>query len=1301
MSDDDARNAAESSSSDALEKQVEKEGEKESSDDSDDDNSTASIEPDYDKANSLSFYMICSRMETLWKTKQGKKRIPEAEKKKYILPPPLLKEMESQSVFPWFRLLMPDIDGARSTNVKEKKIAQAYCDAEGFAKGTKNYEMLYGFTDPQKVPSNTAGDLSLVVEHVMEKRIPKKKSDVTVGQINHLLDELVSLRLRKRHHNHAWRENFSGNKKSKKTETALRERWLRKVISKGLSPLEHKWLVRILLKKMEFGMGTKALLTFFNPYAMELWNAHNSLKNLCDKLADPDYTTQRIEQEKFQHAMQEGAASRWEAQAQPAVLGNTISPMLAEKSQFATLLNKVHHNHTEYLKTTSKPPYLALKFPTICAEIKLDGERMVVHFSEGKVTMHTRNSKWYSQLYSPVIGTALRKALSKYNINVILDGEMTSWDNGRQELIPFGSNRTVAKFKRNYLYRHGLLDDRDKNLHTESTDSSIMRAADENKFIKGGTVTAEDGDPGKECWLQYQVFDILYVDGPGSKNLLRDCGLDDVKPGSIINLTGLQRKQILYRCLEEQPNEIEIGKSLVIRSNGECVSGEKYFSTVEPKMELGHLATVLDSTQAAIEGRISEDLDCQRRNGKSMKDISRMRAQALDGFYRKVVELHKMEGLVVKDLAAPYILGSASRSRKYWHKFKPDYEKKDAVDIDVVILGAYFATGLRHSGQLSSFLCGCVDSDDPSAFMTLCNVNGKSVKYEKLDMIMKVTGFERATEEEDTKLGKWFREDDHGKSLPSFISSRSFQRGREDFDGWKFSRNKNYPDLWIHPEDSVVLKIYGQELVQSDDYSAGISLRFARVDQIRHEAIDGDEKPVSEIDSEHDLWQIYTETRRQRQESAALANASTFSPTKADQPLTQSVTRFLTPEEYAQKSRKRKRKSVVSPSKIPKVETLETNVLEGLRFSVLEGNYSLDANSLEAQEAQDQGWLDRALRVKRKEHVMEFILRHAGKILVSAESSDTYILGGDTKDARVVNFIRGIKNARSQSTSNPKTKQAVKMKKLAENDGVLKWTFVYSLVHRLISNQSSERKRGNLDDTEKRGDITSINKTDQRILKPKLHHYLARVNTEEGPGKEIFNLENSSTTKMDLIRALQEGFGYEADASTAPQCQYLPWQYRGHVDLELQDRWVLSYRLGKTCGEDRGIVLYPDIFVGGFGISDEEEAIKEVLCGSKSERWEHGVDESFDQILSSLPLSRAMGALVTPHLHSGVTHIVCGLKDSHQILVYNDNLAGDVFKDPTRGGGLIEHLTTIRAKTEPVLVSPEWIRTLWEEGTGA
>jgi hypothetical protein len=265
-------------------------------------------EPDHSKVSSLPYgNFFCRRLEKLWHNKREKqafKRWREEERLEYIIPRHMIDSLHGQTMYPHLRLLLPDQDSSRQFHMREKKIAETYCRAQGFVKGTRNYDMLMGFTDPQKVPPNIAGDLSQVIEYVLAKRMPVDvHSKMTLGKMNEFLDEVANLKAvgmvgnstggggggggmgNRAHHNHEWRSGLASqgspiqanndksraNNMTKKTDSTLRSDWLRRVMKWNLSPLEHKWMVRILLRKMDISLGYVTILKWYTPYATELW----------------------------------------------------------------------------------------------------------------------------------------------------------------------------------------------------------------------------------------------------------------------------------------------------------------------------------------------------------------------------------------------------------------------------------------------------------------------------------------------------------------------------------------------------------------------------------------------------------------------------------------------------------------------------------------------------------------------------------------------------------------------------------------------------------------------------------------------------------------------------------------------------------------------------------------------------------------------------------------------------------------------------------------------------------------------
>jgi DNA ligase-4 len=339
-------------------------------------------EPAYTYANSLSFSQLCERMNHVWNLRINKKgKIYYVDKLLHLLPPKLIADIEPESLYPILRLLLPDMDNSRNTCVKEKLIATMYTDALCLKEGSVAYKKLFDFTNPQ---NNQLADLSVAVEEVLnEDRAPCNPSKITVGKINDMMDKLCQIR-----------RNTTTRQISLRK---LRANWMLSMRHQGLSPLEHKWLVRIMLNKMEMGLGWRTVLRWYRPDAVELWNAHNSLKAVCNKICRVDF--RRYEGGTDLSSRHELLASYMPRSSAAIAINQMFAPMLSKRSSFESVLYDLSDRHATFLKEgefiNDAAKSLACSFPTFCVEVKLDGERMIVHIHDGIVRMHTRNSRWY------------------------------------------------------------------------------------------------------------------------------------------------------------------------------------------------------------------------------------------------------------------------------------------------------------------------------------------------------------------------------------------------------------------------------------------------------------------------------------------------------------------------------------------------------------------------------------------------------------------------------------------------------------------------------------------------------------------------------------------------------------------------------------------------------------------------------------------------------------------------------------------------------------------------------------------
>ena len=761
---------------------------------------------------------------------------------------------------------------------------------------------------------------------------------------------------------------------------------------------------------------------------------------------------------------------------------------------------------------------------------------------------------------------------------------------------------------------------------------------------------------------------------------------------------------------------MEIVPTEVIRPDGTSVQGTEYFAAENPIEEYGFPAYTLDSMNCVVAGVVPgmEQIDIERRNGNSDHSISQARAHAVDKIYKRTVEAQRLEGLLFKDLCTPYMLGEISKSLRFWLKFKPDFfNGSSASDLDLVIVGAYFASGLRLAGKPSSFLVACVDSANPDLYYPVTKVNAvAALGYKSLDEVLARTKY-HVDEDGELQTGDWKPKSEYGngKDLPDFVSPQSPHGDHSD---WKISK-MDYPDLWIEPEKSFVVTVNAGEIVYSDAFSLGLSLRFPRITKLR---IDGDYKKPQECETSSSLWDMLQ--RLQEERSGSYGAPADPVPGSQAAPSTFTVSRFLTEDQFAaeqKKKRSRGHKVIRAVETVPRPSAFESEALRGLTFVVLDGgSYRLCEPSIDVDEAKEQGWNAEASLMKTGESIEAFIKKHGGKVhqnpttpgVFVSPGDNEFVLGGSEADPKVINHIQSIENAlvassahtKKDGTAKAKTKKSHEDQTMAQQRGVLRWTFVFSLVHRWLSKEENKK--------------TAIKNCDPALLEPTVFDYLVTAGDSQPYFGELVSVtmlrrameivgsnkrkkrENEGENNMDMPHKVQK------------------WQTGAMKQLGLNERWVMSsgrqslwpYPAPGSSGVlklTRVVILYPDMFGPDFGNLFEPN-IASNGNGSDSARWKSTNELATASILisSTLPLARVMGALVSAHLHQGVTHVLCELKEKIDHLVWPETSTTDCFDNVEQGQRLLnrlEQLHKVGSKTgtpSVALVSSKWIRKTWE-----
>ncbi|KAG5353805.1 hypothetical protein C0989_001922 [Termitomyces sp. Mn162] len=193
-----------------------------------------------------------------------------------------------------------------------------------------------------------------------------------------------------------------------------------------------------------------------------------------------------------------------------------------------------------------------------------------------------------------------------------------------------------------------------------------------------------------------------------------------------------------------------------------------------------------------ITGRIEFAVEYK---GKTAKDIRERMDEVM---------AERGEGLVIKHPLAKYVLNGRNMD---WIKVKPEYMDNMGETVDVLVVGGNYGSGKR-GGGVSTLICAVLDDRRPSE-------DDDEPKYSSFVRIGSGLSFADYVWVREKPWKTW-----DPKHPPEFLLTS--KRSHED-----------KGDVYLEPADSFILKVKAAEIVPSDQYDMGFTMRFPRALSIR------------------------------------------------------------------------------------------------------------------------------------------------------------------------------------------------------------------------------------------------------------------------------------------------------------------------------------------------------------------------------------------------------------------------------------------------------------------------------------
>jgi len=266
----------------------------------------------------------------------------------------------------------------------------------------------------QTTASRMAGDFAGRCFEVLSKRpVLTNVGNMTIGEVNDLLDQLSAA-------------------SKEENQLPIMEHFYR-----NMNAEELLWLIRVILRQMKVGATERTFFEMWHPDAESLFNVSSSLRRVCWELYDPSV--------------------RLESEDRGVTLMQCFQPQLAQfqMHSFQKMVEKMRPTEDD---------------PTFWIEEKLDGERMQLHMMSDESTpggkkfgFWSRKAKDYAYLYgngfydeNGALTRHLKAGFADGVDNIILDGEMITWDPEQDAPAPFGTLKSAALSEQRNPFANGL-----------------------------------------------------------------------------------------------------------------------------------------------------------------------------------------------------------------------------------------------------------------------------------------------------------------------------------------------------------------------------------------------------------------------------------------------------------------------------------------------------------------------------------------------------------------------------------------------------------------------------------------------------------------------------------------------------------------------------------------------------------------------------------------------------------------------------------------------------------------------------